>query len=359
MRHRATVAGPGVQPASVAICIPTYNQAHLLPRAVASAAAQAYGGALEIWVGDDASTDETAAVLAELERTYPDLHVLRQASNVGIPANSSAVLRQSRAELLVRLDSDDELMPGYVERLAKLMQAEPRAGYAHTQVLEIAEDGRALRTLRLARSSGFQDADTALRASLRGYRAAANILMFRRDALERLHFYDGRPERGQDYDLAIRMADDGYGNIYVAETLAKYRVWSDRDGVRSRRKRLQLEGYRRIFDETFAAAWSRRGWDQKQLTRQRNRLAALHCASCFAKPYSRAERDELVGALRRLGNGRGVRVRVALCKLGLAPLVERADLLPLRAKRPAKAVLARMRRLVGSPRGPAGLQRPG
>ena len=338
-----TAGAAAAAPPGVAICIPTYNQAHLLARAVASAAAQAYDGPLEIWVGDDASSDETGGVLDQLEREYPELHVLRQAVNLGIPANSSAVMRQPRAELLVRLDSDDELMPGYVERLAKLMAAEPRAGYAHTQVLEIAEDGRPLRTRHLARASGFQDAETALRASLSGYRAAANILMFRREALEHLNFYEGRPERGQDYDLAIRMADAGYGNIYVAETLAKYRVWSDREGTRSRRKGLQLEGYRRIFDETFAPAWSRRGWDQRELARQRKRLAALHCASCFGRAYTSAEREELLAALLRLGDGPGVRARIWLCRAGLAPLVERLDLLPTRAKRPAKALLARLR----------------
>ncbi len=336
----------GAQPATapgVAICIPTYNQSHLLARAVASAASQAYAGPLEVWVGDDASSDETAGVLAQLKREHQHLRVLRQAVNLGIASNSSAVLRQPRAELLVRLDSDDELMPGYVARLAELMAAEPRAGYAHTQVLEIAEDGRPLRTRHLARASGFQDAETALRASLRGYRATANIQMFRREALERLHFYDGRPEYVEDYDLAIRMADIGYGNIYVAETLAKYRVWSDREGTRSRRKGLQLEGYRRIFDETFAPAWSRRGWDQRELARQRKRLAALHCASCFGRAYTSVEREELVAALRRLGDGPGVRVRIWLCRAGLAPLVERLDLLPTRAKRPAKALLARLR----------------
>jgi GT2 family glycosyltransferase len=330
-------------PPSVAICIPTYNQAQMLRRAVSTSMSQEYDGPLEVWVADDASTDDTGAVLDALLEEFPGLQVLRQPTNLGIAGNCSAVLRKPQAEFLVRLDSDDELMPGYVERLAKLMLAEPRAGYGHTQVLEIAEDGRPLRTLHLARGTGFQDSDTALRASLSGYRAVANILMFRREALERLNFYDGRPDFVEDYDLAIRMADAGYGNIYVAETLAKYRVWTDREGARSRRKGLQLAGYQRIFDETFATAWSRRGWDQKQLTRRRNRLAALHCASCFAKAYSSAEQDELVAVLRRLGDGPRVRARIRICRLGLAPLVEYADLLPTRAKRPVKALLARAR----------------
>jgi glycosyltransferase involved in cell wall biosynthesis len=331
--------------ASVAVCIPTYNQAHLLPRAVASAAQQVYDGRVEIWVSDDASTDGTADVLAQLQREYPELHVLAHTTNAGIPQNSSVVLRQPQTEFLVRLDSDDELLPGYVDRLAKLMEAEPRAGYAHTQILEIDEDGRPVRTRRLVRPSGYQDSETALRASLSGYRAAANIQMFRRAALERLNFYDGGPERGQDYDLAIRMADAGYGNIYVAETLASYRVWSDTAGLRSRLTGAQLKGYQQIFDNTFLPAWRRRGWNEDELTRQRNRLAASICATCFAPQRSAAEREELVVQLLRLGNGRGVRLRIRLCRLGFTPVVRYASALPLSSKRRAKALLALVRRI--------------
>jgi glycosyltransferase involved in cell wall biosynthesis len=347
--QRPAAAIPPASTASVAVCIPTYNQAHLLPRAVASAAAQSYEGPLEIWVSDDASTDDTPGVLARLGSEYPELHVLAQPVNAGIAANASAALRAPRTDFLVRLDSDDELIAGYVDRLAKLMSADPRAGYAHTQVLEIDEYGQPVRTRHLVRSSGFQDSETALRASLSGYRAVANIQMFRREALEQMRFYDGRPNRVEDYDLAIRLADAGYGNIYVAETLASYRVWNDAAGLRSRQIWEQLEGYRRIFDETFPPAWRRRGWNERELTRRRNKLAGSICATCFASQHSAAEREQLLVLLLRLGDGPGVRVRVRLCRLGLTPLVGYAARLPARLKHRVKALLVAARRISRGP----------
>jgi glycosyltransferase involved in cell wall biosynthesis len=330
---------------SVAICIPTYNQAHLLASAITSAALQSYAGPLEIWVGDDASTDDTPDVLAGLVREVPNLHVLKQPKNLGIAANSSALLRQPETELLVRLDSDDELEPAYVSRLSTLMQDEPQAGYAHTQVLEIDERGAAKRVRRLIRGTGFQDAETALRASLSGYRTTANILMFRRDALQHLGFYDARPEFVEDYDLSIRMADAGYGNVYIDETLARYRVWTDAAGMRARRKGLQLAGYRRIFDEVFAPAWQRRGWDTQELVRMRNKLAAHHCASCFAEQYSADEQTELVRLLLALADGPWVQLRVHLCRLGMAPMLQFVAWLPSQAKQTAKTSMSRARRL--------------
>src|SRR5215207_3149526 len=265
----------------VAICIPTYNQVDYLRGAVESALGQDYEGPLEVWVADDASTDGTEQVLLELEREQERLRVIRQERNLGIAGNVSALMRAPAAPLLVRLDSDDELMPGFVSRLVEEMARHEKAGYGHTAIVEIDARGAEGTTRRLLRASGFQDASAALRASLSGYRTVANVLIFRRAALEQLDFYEGRPEFVEDYDLAVRMADAGWGNVYLDEPLARYRVWVDAGGARARRKALQLSGYARIFTEVFEPAWSRRGWSLGPVRRQRRWLAVHHCTHCF------------------------------------------------------------------------------
>jgi glycosyltransferase involved in cell wall biosynthesis len=339
---------------SVAICIPTYNQARFLQRAVESALGQDYSGPTEIWVADDASTDGTAVLLERLRSEHPELEAIRQETNVGIAANVSALLRAPRSELLVRLDSDDELMPTFLTRLLAAMAAHPAAGYGHSGVIEIDAEGRPRSTRRLARGSGFQPAPEALRASLSGYRTVANVLVFRREALLELDFYAGRPEFVEDYDLAVRMADAGYGNVYVDEPLARYRVWEDEVGTRSRRKALQLSGYARIFDEVFEPAWQRRGWDLGPVRRRRRRLAVHHCAHCFGPQYGVAERARLVALLKELGDGPRLRLRLRLCELGLGPRIERAGRLRGRAKALAKAALKRSAQIPSRLRGRPG-----
>src|SRR4051794_15201302 len=69
---------------SVAICIPTYNQADFLERAVDSALRQDYAGPVEVWVADDASTDDTPSLLARLREAHPALEAIRQEANLGI-----------------------------------------------------------------------------------------------------------------------------------------------------------------------------------------------------------------------------------------------------------------------------------
>jgi GT2 family glycosyltransferase len=329
---------------SVGICIPTYNQAEHLPKAVESAFAQDYRGPLQVWVGDDASTDRTPEVLEALVERYPDLRVLRQATNLGIPANSSAVMRKPQTDYVVRLDSDDVMETQFASRLVGAMEEHPQAGYGHTAVMLIDEHDRPGEPRRLIRGSGYQDAEKALRASLPGYRTTANILIFRRAALEALNFYEGRPESGQDYDLSVRMADAGYGNVYLDEVLARYREWTDPKGVRARRKAARLAGYRQIFDEAFQPAWERRGWDLKELLRQRRKLALHNCAACFAPQYTTAEREELIGMLRQLGDSRRLSLRIAICERGGAPFVNWLNAQSYRLKRAVKSIVKRIGR---------------
>ena len=332
----------------VAVVIPTYNQSEHLPGAVESAYAQTYPGPLEVWVADDASTDDTAEVLGRLHDRFPRLRTITQRENRGVAFNASAALAAPETEFVVRLDSDDLLEPGYVARMVELMVAHPDAGYAHTAVREIDRQGVPGRALALARRTGFVDGDTALRAALSGYRTVANVLMFRAGAIAAVGYYRERLDSTEDYDLAIRLADAGYGNLYAGEILARYRVWEDPGGVRARRKGLQLEGYRRIFDETIVPCWRRRGWDLDAVRRRRARLAAHHAASCFAPQYTEAESRELVALLLAVGDGPEVRLRLALCERGLAPWVGRIDELPAAARRRLKELARRGRQLAGS-----------
>jgi cellulose synthase/poly-beta-1,6-N-acetylglucosamine synthase-like glycosyltransferase len=329
---------------TVAICIPTYNQSRYLVEAVTSACSQTYPG-VEVWVSDDASTDDTAQVLARLALRFAQLRYHVQPQNLNIAGNTTWLLAQPQTDFVVRLDSDDVMEPNYVATLLPLMLANPTAGYAHSAVAVIDEEGKRLSVTRVARPTGFRSADKALRDAVTGYRVAANIVMFRAAPLRELDYYRGRPDFVEDYDLAVRMPDAGYGNVYCDELLARYRVWTDPKRGRSKRKGLQLRGYIRIFDEAFEPAFGRRGWSTNVLWRERRRLALHHASECFAPQYSAAERAELIALLRQLAGGSSfaLRIRVFALTLGLRSAFELEQALRKRVKRIAKAMLSRWR----------------
>ena len=332
---------------SVAICIPTYNQAPYLAQSVRSACLQTYaqteGATLEIWLSDDASTDETPAVVAQLQAEFPHVRATRQTNNLGMSGNPRWVISQPQTDYLVKLDSDDELYPDYVSALVERLEAHPRAGYGHCAVEQIDDDGDVTRVRRLRRASGFESADDALRASVQGYRVAANICIFRRAALEEVDFYKTDMAFCDDWDLSVRLADAGWGNVYDERVLAKYRVWTDAGGVRPRRKLDEVEGNLRVFGEALAPAFKRRGWDEAPLLQSRRAMALSHGSVLDSPLFSARERRQLQTLLRKLGGSSRLRVQSALLRCGLGPLVRGGRASVTMAKDVAKRALAKRR----------------
>jgi glycosyltransferase involved in cell wall biosynthesis len=291
----------------VSICICTYNQAQYLEKAIRSAAQQTILPT-EIIVFDDCSTDETPQILQWLLAELPLLKIFRQDKNCGIAKNVDDCLRKAIGNFIVRLDSDDYLLPDYTEKLSELLLRHPSAGYAHADVQEINENEVYLNKRSLFRKSEFQSGTDALKASIKGYRVAANIIMFRKEALEKVNYLTGRPNFGEDYHLTCAISAAGYGNVYLKEILAFYRVWSDAGKLRARRKLSEINGICKVFNNVIEPAYIERSWGLKILKRKRASLACQH-ANCLSwNIYSKDEKKEIALELVKLSNSLKVKI---------------------------------------------------
>lgn len=261
----------------VAVCIPTFNQAEFLNVAVQSSIDQVEVET-EIWVADDASTDNTADVITKFANDTR-VHYIRREQNLGISLNAGNLMMLPETEYIVRLDSDDFLEPGYVVTLAKQLDACPAAAVAHCSVNQVDRAGTITRRRELNRKSGFQSAEQALIASVKGYKVAANICMFRKSALPTDFIYRNGMNFCEDWDLWIRIADAGWGNVYVDRPLANYRVWTDGAGYRASRKVSELQGIETVFDVTLKEAFDRRSWDKRVLSNAKKKFASHHVIS--------------------------------------------------------------------------------
>jgi glycosyltransferase involved in cell wall biosynthesis len=97
-------------PPDLTVVIPTRNRPALLPRAVASALAQA-GVAVEVVVVDDGS-DPPAALPPE-QAADPRVRLIRLDPARGGAAARNAGIAAARARHVANLDDDDELLPGF------------------------------------------------------------------------------------------------------------------------------------------------------------------------------------------------------------------------------------------------------
>lgn len=105
---------------------PTYNRAHVLPRAYESLKKQTFKR-FEWLIIDDGSNDETPTIVQSwiAQKQIPIRYIL-QTHGHKKKAHNRAV-REARGELLLTLDSDDELLPNSLEIFYRVWIGIPEA----------------------------------------------------------------------------------------------------------------------------------------------------------------------------------------------------------------------------------------
>jgi glycosyltransferase involved in cell wall biosynthesis len=185
---------------SLAVVIPTFNRAHTIRRAVDSVLASPLAD-IELAVVDDCSTDATGDILAAIADSR--LKVLRTSTSgrANLARNNGA--RSTTAPLLAFLDSDDEFLPGRIERLIRFFAENP----AVDAVLDGFQvwNGRARRLFSPPPSStsGAALVDLLVCHALP---LTNSVLAMRRSAFEDVEGFDPELRRHQDRDMLLRLA---------------------------------------------------------------------------------------------------------------------------------------------------------
>ncbi|GGY52992.1 beta-glycosyltransferase [Bacterioplanes sanyensis] len=135
---------------SFLVAVPTFNRAHLLPRVMESIARQDYDNWRVLFV-DDASSDNTAEVIAGYQQQYPNrIHYVCMAQNSGVNAVRNRIIEEAMAiaaeDFIVWIDDDDYLAPQCLEQAAAAIEAQP--GYVWYTLDCIHEDGSYISRIR-------------------------------------------------------------------------------------------------------------------------------------------------------------------------------------------------------------------
>lgn len=194
----------------MSVVIPTYNYASFLPQAIESVLAQTVKP-LEILVGDDGSTDDTAAVAAR----YGDAVKYRRFSHVGVYALRQAMLPEIRGDWFLNLDADNWIEPDFLEQMSSAIQANEadgalafaypdmqRFGISYGRVERPEFDAQRLKT------GNYIDMNSVIRVDV-----------------ARKFGFDPAFNSGQgDYDFFLTLAKNGYRGMRVPDALLHYRV---------------------------------------------------------------------------------------------------------------------------------------
>lgn len=282
-------------PIDVSIVVPTRNRAGLLVKTLASALRQRDLD-LEVIVVDDASSDDTAARVAQLGDAR--VRVVRLDTPCGLPGARNHGAAEARGEWLAFLDDDDLWAP---DKLARQVDAARRAGrdWAYTGSVNF-EDGRIVYS-----QPPLPPHDVV--AALPRYNAipggGSNVLV-RRTVWSAAGPFDTRLPMGEDWEMWIRLAQRG-APAWVCSPLMAKRVHRSNLSLSTTRMVRGTELIEEIHD--IDVDWGRlHRWLAERHLRNGHRAAAL------GRLLMAALRGDAVGALSDLGGILQRRVRRAL-----------------------------------------------
>jgi glycosyltransferase involved in cell wall biosynthesis len=212
----------------VTVCIATYNRSSYLRYAVQSILAQTYPD-WELIICDDASTDDTPAVVASFTNTR--VRYLPHPHNLGRSQNMRSGFADSQSEYFVKLDDDDALTPDFLEKTVEILEGNPQVDFVCTNHWIINAQGKRMEsaTLENAVRWGKDRLSEGIIPDLVWqtyyYQSLqAGSTLFRRSSLEDVDYMRPEADGCEDFDLLIRLALAGKQGYYLPEYLMEYRL---------------------------------------------------------------------------------------------------------------------------------------
>jgi GT2 family glycosyltransferase/ubiquinone/menaquinone biosynthesis C-methylase UbiE len=213
----------------VSIIIPVFNQLRYTTECLASLAATLPDDtAYEIIIADDASTDHQTVLLSSVEGVRYE----RREANVGFLLNTSAAADAARGEILVFLNNDVQVRPGWLKPLLRAIRGDAAVGAAGPKF--IYPDGR----LQEAGAFILPDASSVMiglfddpdrpeynRERQVDYCSGACL------AVRRSYYFavggfsqDLAPAYCEDLELGLKLRNKGFKTIYCPESVVVHHL---------------------------------------------------------------------------------------------------------------------------------------
>ena len=119
------------------IGIPTLNRGYCLEKSINSALWQTYKN-IEVIVSDNASTDNTADILAAFHDSR--IREIRQTKTIDAVSNWNAILSEARGRLFMILSDDDWIEPTFAESMISLFDKNPMMSMGYCQTIVHSEN---------------------------------------------------------------------------------------------------------------------------------------------------------------------------------------------------------------------------
>ncbi len=232
----------------VSLVVPTYNAARFVGACLESIFAQTATDDYEIILVNDASPDDTDAVVAG----YADarLTYIRHAKNRGHVFTIDEGFARARGQYIARIDSDDRYRPNFLERALEVFEKNPQVGLVYGDAAMIDADGNILQPRMDVKHAGRDFCGDEYLALLAENFIAAPTVIARRNAWDAaLPIPDGLGF--SDWYLTLRIARI-YPLYFCRDVLAEYRVHGGNYHTHMTRDYREEKTIVRLLDQAFS-----------------------------------------------------------------------------------------------------------
>jgi glycosyltransferase involved in cell wall biosynthesis len=182
--------------------IPTYQRPRLLKRAIHSVLNQTYPN-LQVCIYDNASGDETEAVVREIAEKDQRVKYFCHPTNIGAARNFEYGLSHVNTPYFSLLSDDDVLLPDFYTKSLQAFEKHPDAGFVIGVTLQMEEGGKILTARALDLVPGYYHVPDGLLPMLRAGNQFWTGMLFRYDLIKDIGGFDLNVA-AFDYDLELR-----------------------------------------------------------------------------------------------------------------------------------------------------------
>lgn len=214
----------------VSVIVAAHDEERYIGRCLRSLLSQRFPREMfEVVVIDDGSTDRTSAILATFAN---EVRVLRNETNLGLPASLNKAITSAHSKFVVRVDADDYVNAAFLDVLHLFLAENPRFDAAACDYLLVDD-----REEVIGRGDAMKD-------------PIACGIMFRTEQLIDIGLYDESFLRHEDRDLRVRFLDR-YSIHHVPLPLYRYRrhddnITNDADAMAHHEERLRAKHQGRV-----------------------------------------------------------------------------------------------------------------